>query len=232
MNWPQYWIVTQPVTSSNRIQPIVVTQKCQMLQYHPISGIQAHFWYRQAPFLCLLPLSRHPFLFLSPHLLHFCSPSSDLSDCYEKWLSIRLWAIPLRDPFIETTFTLTALRHKPSQREHRHPSVHTRLWGGNFTEIRLISHGCMLSRQSPALTTEMQTKTNEGTLHHTPWSGPFSLLFVLNKVNLSEYWQSCPRQREVRLGSPLQRALLPTHCTSPHDIVAMHCSPEQHRLSS
>lgn len=54
MSWPQYWIVTQLVTPSNRIQMIVNTQKSRMLQYQPISGIQAHFWHRQAPFSCLL----------------------------------------------------------------------------------------------------------------------------------------------------------------------------------
>lgn len=54
---------------------------------------------------------------------------SDLIDCYEKWLSIRLRAIPLPGPFIETASTFTVLlTHKPPPVTKTNTCAHTHVY--------------------------------------------------------------------------------------------------------
>lgn len=91
----------------------------------------------------------------------------------------------------------------------KHTCTHVSVQSDTQT-ILTQAHGCTFRR--PA---QRSTHT------HT-----FSIIFVLCKPNLSTCWASRSKQREERPRSPLQRALLPTHCANPDDIVAMHYSSE------
>lgn len=147
---------------------------------------------------------------------------SNLIDCYEKWLSVRLGAILLPEPSIETTSIFTVATHNPTPVSDKHTCAHICVCLCNNTGNIDATHGCTLSRQTHGFMYRNR-KTHEYTSH--THSSP--ALFALNKPNLSISLKSHHRQKEECPRSPLQRSSLPTHCANPDDIVTMHHSPEQ-----
>lgn len=125
---------------------------------------------------------------------------SDLIDCYEKWLSIRLRAIPLPGPFIETASTFTVLlTHKPPPVTKTNTCAHTHVYVCAHTILTQVggTNGHKLSKP-----------THRDTHAPTTLAHALLLFYLLSINQISAYFGNAAPSRG--------RSVLGAHCREPH----------------